>query len=90
MLCSNCERGVRKCNRNCPATCGKPILEQLLLGGMICGRPLLLQSVPEGLYPVGRACDRIVCEGLSHGRGHMLEQEESVRRKEQPTGAVMH
>lgn len=30
------------------------MLEQLLVGGMICGGPLLLQSVPEGLYPVRR------------------------------------
>lgn len=67
-----------------------PCWSRLLVGGMICGGSLLLQSVPEGLYPVGRAHAGTVCEGLSHGRDHVLEQEKIVRRKEQLRGTVMH
>lgn len=89
MLCSNCERGVKKCNRNCPAAFGKPTLEQAPGRRYdLWGTPAA--AVPEGFYPVGRAHAGTVCEGLSHGRGHMLEQEEIVRRREQPRAAVMH
>lgn len=67
-----------------------PHWSRLLVGGMICGGPLLLHSVPEGFYPVGRAHIGTVCEGLSYGRGLMLEQEKIVRRGKQPRAAVMH
>ena len=59
-----------------------PHWSRLLAGAVICRGPTLQQSVPEGLYPVGRAHAGAVCEGLSHGRDSTLEQRKSVRRKE--------
>lgn len=84
-----------------PAAHGGPQVEQIpalqpvegwsrfLAGAVICGGPMLQLSVPEGLYPVGRAHAGAVCEGRPHERDPTLKQGKSVRWKEWQKGTVM-